>query len=257
VAPLRAFTLFTHQNQRLRLDGERHQGVGFQPHPFLFLPLLEGYSSQDSEGDDDEEEEETEDSDLDDFQSSHVLEHKIVVDRYGNFGWMVYQNLLQSNFCEINSGNFIEQMMQYFLYHLKQTSWASATKLQTLLECLPPIPVLKRVVSKMNFTLKEVIVVKIVLEIYENYHKAYFGPLYKVYQKELIPVLISFYNHLTNTSLEYVNNHIRKILNATKEGHMGEFLFLGTKKQYLSYYKELSRNFKNLNESNNSELYIN
>jgi hypothetical protein len=90
-------------------------------------------------------------------------------------------------------------MVEFFFTHLSQTNLASTVSLHLLLNCLPSLVDLKNLISKVQtkrvgeymqiiclqdiqkkYTMKEALVIKVVLEMYESYYKTFGAPNFKV-----------------------------------------------------------------------------
>jgi len=74
------------------------------------------------------------------------------------------------------------------------------------------------------------------------FYSTFEGPLYTIYQKEVIPGLIEYYNKISDSQLKSAVAQAKKIVASFKDKeHYSSFIFFATKNEYLSYYKRKQR----------------
>jgi len=191
------------------------------------------------------------------YEYSVNLNDPTVVDHYGTFGWIIHRNLMKSKIYDSKNGqHFIPQMIEYLLLHIKQEGKvASVTALAKLLSCIPSLEKLKRVVTKTTYTPKEAIIIKVILEIYDIYHRHYESPTFTIYMNEVLPLLVAFHDNLGEVSMRTVNSQVRKILTNVKN-YGNEFTLLKSKEEYNTHYRNITRRIRNLCEANDTPFYF-
>lgn len=218
------------------------------------------YSSQhedEAEEEDDDEDEDDDDEDEDDALPGGFIDDS-VRDNYGSLGYAICHNMINRKILNetFNSRFFLRQMVEHFFTHLKQEgNMVSSAALQKLLLCLPLLSELKNVISKTKYTMKEAIIVKVVLEIYENYHKCFGAPNFKVYHNEVVPLLVDFYNRLPDGALKLISKQLQRVLLNLKHW-TDNFTLFYTKQEYITHYRDATRKMRNLSESTNPSLFI-
>jgi len=237
---------------------------------------LNGYSSQheDEENehdndlagnnydDDDEEEDAYDDDGGDDYDDDDLhlagMIDESVRENYGRLGYTICHNIIHREILRdtFNSRYFLRHLAEHFFTHLKQeSSVTSSSILQKLLSCLPPLPDLKHVITKTKYTLKEAIIIKVVLELYENYHRRYGAPNFKIYHTEVIPLILDFYNRFPNAALKLMSSHLKRVLLNLKY-LTDNFTLFHTKQEYLTHYADVTRKVRNLSEGTDSSLFL-
>jgi len=224
---------------------------------------FENNEDQDSRFDDDEDNElnssqyeHEEEEDGDGFRNSVA---KSVFRNYGAIGWILYRNLVRMDI--INSritpaSYFLHGLVEDFLLHLRQDgSLTAANHLATLMACIPPLADFHMIVRRAQYSLKEGAVIKVLLHLMELYYRRFGGPTFKIILEHVIPITQDFYGCLSDGAICIMNLQIRKILFGVKD-YGGEFQLFNSKSEYSAHFRDLTRQLRNLCESNELFLYL-
>ena len=95
------------------------------------------------------------------------------------------------------------------------------------------------------------LLIKIIIDIYDDFLKENDGPMYNTYQKDFLPLAIQFY-----TQCRYVsdmNFRIKALVRAT--GARSLLMFQRTVKDYVNYYKKTQINIQRLTEGLSEEQF--
>lgn len=125
--------------------------------------------------------------DEDEFIKSSILK-----EGFGTIGLELYKKLIRagviSHYIFTTSGDdgsdgllFLKHAVKYFITNFKNEK--NRNKLEKFMECLPNLDRLEHMCNKCNFNqskVKELLVMRTILEMYENYLTANEGPLFKV-----------------------------------------------------------------------------
>jgi len=155
----------------------------------------------------------------------------------------------------------MQDAIRYFLTQMQQHHLSTSIppipvfnntaklQLDKFLLVIPKISEVKTIDPK---TPVERAVIKILFELYEIFYSTFEGPLYTIYQKEVIPALLEFYNKSNDAQLKPANIHARRIVSSFKDKeHFSYFLSCATKNEYLSHYKRKQRDLANSTQSYN------
>lgn len=126
--------------------------------------------------------------DEDEFIKSSILK-----EGFGTIGLELYKKLIRagvlSNYIFTTSGGddgndgliFLKHAVKYFITNFKNEKCRN--KLEKFMECLPNLDRLEHICNKCNFSqskVKELLVMRTILEMYENYLTVNEAPLFKV-----------------------------------------------------------------------------
>eukprot|EP00026_Physarum_polycephalum_P010740 Phypoly_transcript_10917.p1 GENE.Phypoly_transcript_10917~~Phypoly_transcript_10917.p1 ORF type:complete len:363 (+),score=77.23 Phypoly_transcript_10917:133-1221(+) len=211
----------------------------------------DGYDEGDEEVDEDEDEDEEDEEYVRGFIDDSVLAN------YGSLGWSICHNISDRKILNdsFNSRDFLRQMVEFFFTHLKQSTLSSTTSLHLLLNCLPSLMDLKLLISKKKYTMKEALVIKVVLEMYESYYRTFGAPNFKIYHAEVVPLLLDFYNRLPDSVLKLMSKQLTRVL-LNLSSLTSHFKFYQTQKEFIAHYHETTRRMRNLSECTDPALFI-
>lgn len=207
------------------------------------------------EGDEDIEEDEDDEDEYEDVRLGFIDDS--VLANYGSLGWSICHNLSDRKILHdsFNSRDFLRQMVEFFFKHLHQPTLASSVSLHVLLNCLPSLVELKNLILKKKYTMKEALVIKVVLEMYESYYKTFGAPNFKTYHTEVIPLLLDFYNRLPDAVLKLMSKQLTRVL-LNLPGLTTHFKLFQTQKEFIAHYRESTRRMRNLSECTDPALFL-
>lgn len=81
--------------------------------------------------------------------------------------------------------------------------------LENFINSLPKLEDIKKIILHRLISHKELITIKLVLDLYENYLKQYDYPLYENYLNEYIPTAMLFYSNLTEEDTKAIFDKIK------------------------------------------------
>lgn len=103
-----------------------------------------------------------------------------IYNKYGYFGVAVFSSLSNVNKLKISVRRYISNIVEYYYECYHKNSPESLTSLREFIENLPQLDLFRQVIYKRLVSKNELVLMKIVLDIYESYYYKYDGPLYKV-----------------------------------------------------------------------------
>lgn len=122
------------------------------------------------------------------------------------------------------------------------------------LEFIAALPPLDELIShRTNEESWANLLIKIILDIYDDFLKENDGPLYTTYQKDFLPLAIQFYT--LARSVSDMNFRVKALVRAT--GARSLLMFQRTAKDYVNYYQKTQRRIERLTEGlNEGQFYI-
>jgi hypothetical protein len=122
------------------------------------------------------------------------------------------------------------------------------------LEFIAALPPLDEIIAHMtNEESWANLLIKIIIDIYDDFLKENDGPLYATYQKDFLPLAIQFYSQCRSVS--DMNFRIKALVRAT--GARSLLMFQRTGKDYVNYYKTAQRRIERQTEGlGEDQFYI-
>jgi hypothetical protein len=223
----------------------------------------EGQDDESMLSEDDSDEEESTDS-LSDLEEDDFIKNSILKEGLGAFGLELYKRLskgglLQNFWSSIqhrhgrsdHALSFLQFIVQYFITNFENHS------VEKFVSSLPSLDRLASL-SKHNYNnkSKEVMVIKTVLELYENYLLTYDSPLFTDLQK-LYAICIQFYSKISEGTLMNATINMDKLINSLIEKPKRTlFHSFKSSSEFVDYYKKQQRNIRNLAESTRRDMFI-
>lgn len=87
----------------------------------------------------------------------------------------------------------------------------NSKKLNTFIESLPDLTIMRDIIYKLMITEKEYVTIKIVLDIYEHYYTNYESFTNKKLLKEFLPTANLFYSILSDEDVKNIFDSIQKL----------------------------------------------
>lgn len=110
----------------------------------------------------------------------------------------------------LTDDKLLKNILDFYIKNYNRDTSESLYALRIMFENMPSLDSMYRLVSSRLFEKKELIVIKIILDIYEHYFKKYDYPLYHNLINEFIPTACLFYTILTDSDISHLNNIIKK-----------------------------------------------
>ena len=127
-------------------------------------------------------------------------------------------------------------MYEFFNKKTKKDVFNDNTNCDYFINSLPDISKMKEIISKQYFSSKDLLPMKLVLDIYMHYFNLNDLPLLNKLSKEIIPLQIMFYNSLSEVQINLIYN----IINKDKELKKCKILIINSnKKEYLDFFKNM------------------
>jgi hypothetical protein len=223
----------------------------------------EGQDDESMLSEEDSDEDESTDS-LSDLEEDDFIKNSILKEGLGAFGLELYKRLskggLLRNFWSTiqhrhgrsdHALSFLRFIVQYFITNFENHS------VEKFVSSLPSLDRLASL-SKHNYNnkSKEVMVIKTVLELYENYLLSYDSPLFTDLQK-LYDICIQFYSKISEVTLMNATINMDKLINSLIEKPKRTlFHSFKSSSEFVDYYKKQQRNIRNLAESTRRDMFI-
>eukprot|EP00349_Pseudokeronopsis_sp_Brazil_P002552 CAMPEP_0202960140 /NCGR_PEP_ID=MMETSP1396-20130829/4283_1 /ASSEMBLY_ACC=CAM_ASM_000872 /TAXON_ID= /ORGANISM="Pseudokeronopsis sp., Strain Brazil" /LENGTH=89 /DNA_ID=CAMNT_0049679141 /DNA_START=905 /DNA_END=1174 /DNA_ORIENTATION=- len=85
------------------------------------------------------------------------------------------------------------------------TTEKSHSKIEKVIREIPPLRELRYFIKNSKMNEKELLTMKVVLDILDAYLRQNDGPLFKTYRKRFIPVALDFYERIDNDEVIKIN----------------------------------------------------
>lgn len=165
-----------------------------------------------------------------------------ILERYGNLGVSVFCELSKNNNVKFWKKNFENQIISYFYKILKEyssnKSMENYDKILLFIASLPNLFEIKKIIEEGMFTTKELLLFKIILDIYQYFLLKFDYPFYSKLLQEYIPTAFVFYNSLNNENIKLIYDK-KDNLNIEDDKIIG--LFFDNKKDYIRIIKKVKK----------------
>jgi len=132
-----------------------------------------------------------------------------ICDKYGLFGVSLFYRLTNNLKLKLKLENFVKEMIDSYIKHLDKGNIDNIKALENYINNLPKLEEIRVIIIKRLISHKELISIKIILDIYENFLKQYDYPLYDIYLNEFIPTALLFYSNLTEEDTKIIFDKIK------------------------------------------------
>jgi hypothetical protein len=161
---------------------------------------------------------------------------------------------------KINAAKFLYSIVDFYYNNFERGTSDSLFIIKKMIMALPKLPVLFKILKMKLFSKKEILTIKVILDIYEHYFKTYDLPGYNIYQQEYIPVAYFFYSNLSKEDINQLSNSFK----SNKNKELQDILVLRMnsvikkkKSDYLKYLEKAKINFTLLSQGMDlSKFYI-
>jgi hypothetical protein len=115
---------------------------------------------------------------------------------------------------------FLKNILDYYI----KAEEESNSNLEEFICHLPKLQQMKMIFLRQLFSRKDLILVKMILDIYEHYFKKNDHPLFQKLQEEYLPTAIIFYSSLSDEDTEYMYEKLRNALNKELSELLSKFI---------------------------------
>eukprot|EP00357_Protocruzia_adherens_P027547 CAMPEP_0114981634 /NCGR_PEP_ID=MMETSP0216-20121206/5648_1 /TAXON_ID=223996 /ORGANISM="Protocruzia adherens, Strain Boccale" /LENGTH=356 /DNA_ID=CAMNT_0002343317 /DNA_START=29 /DNA_END=1099 /DNA_ORIENTATION=+ len=181
-----------------------------------------------------------------------------LLDHYGAFGLIIYSRFKQAKLLEEfpQSIHFLQNVLEFYLNNIAHNDRESCDNLRNLFAVLPPLKQIQCFSRTWHEDEKDLIIVKLILDIYEGFLKKFDAPLYQKYTREFIPLAVEFYSQLSATMLASVLRELKNVIIRLGRPNWKPYLLMyKTPEDYLQYYENQKLMIANLTAGTPLELY--
>jgi hypothetical protein len=136
-----------------------------------------------------------------------------IYDKYGYFGVSLFSSFSKIPDLKLNVNKFHKNLLEYYQKISVKSCKERNSKLNEFINSLPDLILMKGIFENLIITKKEIVTVKIVLDIYEHYFTNFESFSNKRFLKEYIPAACLFYSTLSDEDVLDIYDTI----NSTKE----------------------------------------
>lgn len=177
---------------------------------------------------------------------------------YGSLAVIIYKGVKKHNLFKItNASFFLEEFIEFYMNNAQRVSKhvIVAEKLHLLVSLFPTTEQLDKLLSSRSANLsKEMLILKLLLDIMTWYYKTTEKPLYKKLQKEVIPLALKFYMAIGNSALKEIN--INLLSSGYGDGKISKQIqFMSNKNELIEYYRTELKELNNLTGGNDHKTY--
>jgi hypothetical protein len=152
---------------------------------------------------------------------------------------------------------FNKNILDFYYKNTEKNSPESLHQIEQFITLLPPLSKIREILL-MELTLKkELVTIKVVLDIYEHYYKRYDCPLYEAFLSEFIPTALLFYAGLSDEDIRYVYNTVIDIKDVSDL--LCKLSSFNAKRRtlYIKYLENMKNSYINLSGGNECKHFCN
>ena len=135
-----------------------------------------------------------------------------ICDRFGYFGVSLFSTLSKVKILHLTSKKFLKSIVEFYSKLLENYelahSYESLNNISSFIANLPNLKLLKKVLCQKMITKKELICLKLILDLYEHYFTKFDRPFYIKLQDEFIPTAFLFYSSLSEEDILYIHEKL-------------------------------------------------
>ena len=132
------------------------------------------------------------------------------MEKYGHVGVSLYHTLSKIKTLRLVEEKFLKIILDFYIRNYNKNTSDSLYSLKQMIENMPTLDSLYKLLSSEQIEKKELIVIKLILDIYEHYFKKFDHPLFCNLINEYVPTASLFYSLLTDNDISLLNNYIKK-----------------------------------------------
>ena len=134
-----------------------------------------------------------------------------ICSKYGYFGVSLFSTLSNVSDLVMTANKFHKYILEYYYKLYSKLEKEHSKKLNTFIESLPDLNIMRDIIYKMMVTEKEYVTIKIVLDIYEHYFTNYESFHNKKFLKEFLPTANLFYTILNDEDVHNIFDAIQRL----------------------------------------------
>ena len=205
-------------------------------------------------------------------------------DKYGYFGVAIFTTLSKIPKLKLSASKFYKNIIDYYISIFKielnlekngeiqlRNSMNKLELIENFIKSLPDLSLIRKIIHEKMLMEKEIITIKIILDIYGNYFTRYDYPLYQNLLEEYIPTALQFYSSLSEEEIATIYDNLVQTNQASElksKIHiylLGNFLFLDNglnfkiyrkRKGYINHLAKMKNSYKFLIRGLASENFI-
>jgi len=168
-----------------------------------------------------------------------------ILGSHGVMGVLIFTRMKSAKILETpRADTFLKSLLAKFFHNLNENTLESSRCLQKMIDCLPGLQEMQESLPALKNKRKEIIMVKIAIELYGQYLMKFDGPLYERYQFEFLPFVAKFYSSLTEEMIRRINMEIKFVINCKELNQL--LVMKKLPEEYEQYYKAQALQFMNL-----------
>jgi len=113
-----------------------------------------------------------------------------------------------SKLFKFSVGKFYKCVIDQYVKLYCDTNENTLIQVKIFVSNLPELKLIEQILIKKLVTKKEIVGIKIVLDIYEHYYRNFDLPCYINFTKEYFPIALLFYSQLSDADLAYIYEKI-------------------------------------------------
>ncbi|KAF2072252.1 hypothetical protein CYY_006428 [Polysphondylium violaceum] len=188
-----------------------------------------------------------------------IIVYHPITEKYGYAGWSIYNKLFKAKLFRVETGpKFLAQLLGYYIMMANNDydsfSADNCTRLTHFINSLIGLREAKKLIECKRLSTKNLIPLKLTLDILEHYYRNNDSPTFKYYTNSVLPIMQLFYTEISNEKLTYINDHLVMALEPVK-GYNKVIKILYNRHLHLSYFKEQLWSIRNLSDLNDYSHY--
>jgi hypothetical protein len=126
-----------------------------------------------------------------------------IFEKFGYFGVSCFTTLSKHNHIKF-SDKIFKNILEFYIKNFESNSPESLKNIENFIHDLPSLEQIQRIIFLRLISNKELIPIKLVLDLFEHYFIHFDNPLYRCLIKQYIPIATSFYQSLSDEDLSYM-----------------------------------------------------
>jgi hypothetical protein len=135
-----------------------------------------------------------------------------MLEDFGYLGIFTYHEIFSTFQGEFKSKpeKFLQNLIELYTKNKEKTNYESDQIIHKLIcQCLPKLEIIKYLIRNQLISKKEIVLTKIILDLYFDYYKCYEPYNNQLVWDSLIPVCQLFYSSLSKEDINYLYNKIK------------------------------------------------
>jgi len=190
-----------------------------------------------------------------------IIVYHPITEKYGYAGWSVYNKMFKAKLFRVETGpKFLAQILNFYMTISKNNNKMDSdadnnARLTHFINNLVCLKETKKLIECKRLSTKNLIPLKLTLDILEHYYRNNDSPTFKFYTNSILPILQLFYTEISNDKLSYINRHLTRVLEPAVKEYSKVIKILSNQNLYLSYYRDQLWSIRNLSDLNDYSHY--